>query len=130
MANLINWLEIPVSDMDRAKNFYEQVLPAQIQIDEETAPGLKMGMIYTAAMDLKDVGGALVQGEGYNPGENNTLIYLNANETGGCDAFLKRVEDSGGKVTGPAFEISPKIGFCGFFTDTEGNKMGVHSMKN
>lgn len=130
MANLINWLEIPVTDMDRAKKFYEQVLKAEIKIDEETAPGLKMGMIHTEAMDMKDIGGALVEGAGYTPGENNTLIYLNANETGGCDAFLKRVEDNGGRVTTPAFEISPEIGFCGFFTDSEGNKMAVHSSKN
>jgi uncharacterized protein len=130
MANLINWLEIPVTDMDRAKKFYEVVLQAEIKIDEETSPGLKMGMIFTENMDMKDVGGALVEGKGYTPGSNNTLIYLNANETGGCNAFLKRVEDNGGQVTNPAFEISPEIGYCGFFIDSEGNTMAVHSSKN
>ena len=130
MANLINWLEIPVSDMDWAKKFYEAVLQAEIRLDVETAPGLKMGMIFTENMDMKDVGGALVEGSGYTPGENNTLIYLNANETGGCAAFLRRVEENGGQVTGEAFEISPEIGFCGFFTDSEGNKLAVHSAKN
>lgn len=130
MANLINWLEIPVSDMDRAKKFYGAVLQADIKMDEETAPGLKMGMIYTENMDMKDVGGALIEGAGYTPGENNTLVYLNANETGGCDAFLKRVEESGGKVTGPTYLIAPEIGYCGFFTDSEGNRMAVHSSKN
>ena len=64
MANLINWLEIPVSDMDRAKKFYEAVLQAEIRLDEETAPGLKMGMIFTENMDMKDVGGALIEGAG------------------------------------------------------------------
>jgi uncharacterized protein len=130
MANLINWLEIPVSDMERAKKFYEQVLKAEINIDDQMAPGLKMGMINTEGMDLKDIGGALVEGPGYTPGENNTVIYLNANETGGCNAFLKRVEENGGKVTGETYEISPEIGFCGFFTDSEGNRMAVHSSKN
>ncbi|NEU10460.1 VOC family protein [Flavihumibacter sp. R14] len=130
MANLINWLEIPVSDMERAKKFYSAVLQADIKIDEETAPGLKMGMIYTENMDMKDVGGALIKGAGYTPGESNTLVYLNANETGGCDAFLKRVEESGGKITGPTYLITPEIGYCGFFTDSEGNRMAVHSSKN
>lgn len=130
MANLINWLEIPVSDMDRAKKFYEQVLKARIELDDKMTPGAKMGMIYTEAMDMKDIGGALVQGKGYTPGESNTLVYLNANETGGCNAFLKRVEENGGKITREAFEISPDIGFCGYFTDCEGNRMAVHSSKN
>ena len=130
MANLINWLEIPVSDMGRAKMFYEQVLKARIELDDQTAPGLKMGMIFTEGMGLKDIGGALVEGKGYNPGESNTLIYLNANETGGCETFLERVEKSGGSVTMQVFEISPEIGFCGFFTDCEGNRMAVHSSIN
>ena len=69
-------------------------------------------------------------GKGYNPGESNTLIYLNANETGGCKTFLERVEKSGGSVTMQVFEISPEIGFCGFFTDCEGNRMAVHSSIN
>ncbi|MXV50054.1 VOC family protein [Pedobacter sp. HMF7647] len=127
MANLINWLEIPVSDMERAKKFYEQVLNAKIEIDEQMAPGFKMGMINTEGMTLKDLGGSLVQGAGYEPGQSNTLVYLNANETGGCDAFLERVQQAGGKVTGPTMQISPDIGFCAFFTDTEGNRMAVHS---
>lgn len=127
MANLINWLEIPVSDMERAKKFYEQVLKAQIQIDEQMAPGLKMGFIQTEGMDRKDIGGALVLGQGYAAGENNTLVYLNANETGGCEAFLKRVEENGGKVTRPSTQITPEIGFYGLFIDSEGNRMAVHS---
>ena len=127
MANLINWLEIPVSDMGRAKKFYEQVLKAHIDLDDQMSPGAKMGLINTEGMEMKDIGGALIQGEGYKPGENNTLIYLNANETGGCSSFLKRVEENGGKITKPVFEVSPETGFCGYFTDCEGNRMAVHS---
>lgn len=127
MANLINWLEIPVSNMDRAKEFYERVLPATIEINDQMAPGMKMGFIQTEGMDMKDVGGALVEGEGYVPGQNNTLVYFNANESGGCDAFLKRVEEAGGKVDSPAFLITDDIGYCGFFTDVDGNRMAVHS---
>ena len=129
MANLINWLEIPVSDMNRAKAFYERVLPATVEINDQMSPGTKMGFIHTPGMELKDVGGALVEGEGYTPGSGNTLVYFNANESGGCTAFLKRVEEAGGTVLTPAFQITEEIGYCGFFTDSEGNKAAVHSMK-
>jgi len=129
MANLINWLEIPVSDFDRAKTFYESALSAQIQVDEKMAPGFKMGLIYTPNMARTDIGGALVLGEGYVPGSNNTLVYLNANETGGVDGFLERVKNAGGTVLSDKIFISEEIGYCAFFMDSEGNKLGVHSSK-
>lgn len=130
MANLINWLEIPVSNMDRAKKFYGLVLQAQIQIDDQLSPGFKMGLINTEGMKQTDLGGALVEGPGYLPGESNTLVYLNANETGGCNEFLKRVREAGGKVTAETMHVSEDIGYCAFFTDSEGNRMAVHSMNN
>jgi uncharacterized protein len=129
MANLINWLEIPVSDMDRAKQFYETVLNAEIQLDEQMMPGFKMGFINTPGMQQTDVGGALVEGETYVPGSNNTLVYLNANESGGVDAFLERVQKAGGTITGPKILISEQLGYCAFFIDSEGNKLAVHSLK-
>lgn len=129
MANLINWLEIPVSDINRAKKFYEVVLKAEIRIDDQLTPDFKMGLVNTQEMKLTDVGGALVEGAGYTPGESNTLIYFNANETGGCDEFLKRVRDANGRVTGETMHVSEDIGYCAFFTDSEGNRMAVHSMK-
>lgn len=129
MANLINWLEIPVSNIERAKEFYEKVLPATIEINDQMSPGIKMGFIQTDDMTTSDVGGALVEGEGYTPGQNNTLVYFNANESGGCGAFLKRVQEAGGTVVSPAFLITEEIGYCGFFNDIDGNRMAVHSQK-
>lgn len=128
MANLINWIEVPVTDIDRAKRFYESVLQATISVDSEMMPGYKMGMINTAGMEPTDLGGALVQGEGYEPGSGNTLVYFNAIETGGVDAFLDRVQKAGGTVTSPKILISEEYGFCGYFTDTEGNRMAAHAM--
>lgn len=128
MANLINWIEIPVTDIDRAKKFYESVLQASIAIDTEMTPGYKMGMINTPGLKPTDLSGALVQGQGYEPGSSNTLIYFNAIETGGVDAFLDRVQKAGGTVTGPKMLISEEYGYCGFFTDMEGNRMAVHAM--
>jgi predicted enzyme related to lactoylglutathione lyase len=129
MANLVNWLEIPVKDMERAKKFYQDVLQAEISVNDQMPPGFKMGFIHTPGMKPTDVGGALVEGHGYEPGQNNVLVYFNANELGGVDAFLERVQQEGGRVTGPKMLVSGEIGFCGFFIDSEGNRMAVHSMQ-
>jgi uncharacterized protein len=126
MANLINWLEIPVKDMNRAKEFYETALNATISIDGNMSPDYKMGFIQTPGMQMSEVGGALVEGTGYEPGTNTTLIYFHANEIGGVEAVLNRAEQAGGTVIQPRALITEEIGYFGLFTDCEGNKLGVH----
>lgn len=117
----LNWFEIPVTDYARAKAFYEAVLGLPIQTME--MGGTTMGMLST---DPEAVGGALVQGEGAVPSTQGTLVYLN----GGDDlaAMLGRVEAAGGQVAVPKTEIGAGFGFFAHFIDTEGNKLGLHSM--
>jgi predicted enzyme related to lactoylglutathione lyase len=42
--------------------------------------------------------------------------------------ILSKVEAAGGKVLVPKTEISPEYGFMGVFIDTEGNRVGLHSI--
>ncbi|MGL5889087.1 MAG: VOC family protein, partial [Bacteroidia bacterium] len=74
----------------------------------------------------KNVSGAIVQGEGYEPSTNGVVAYLN----GGNDlqTVLNKVENNNGKVIVPKTQISPEMGYFGMFIDTEGNKMAVHSI--
>jgi predicted enzyme related to lactoylglutathione lyase len=53
------------------------------------------------------------------------LLYLNANPDVGL--ILNKVEAAGGKIIMPKTEISPDNGFMGVFTDSEGNRIGLHS---
>ena len=57
---------------------------------------------------------------------NGTLLYLNANPD--VQIILDRVEAAGGKVVVPKTEISPDYGYMGIFIDTEGNRIGLHSV--
>lgn len=121
MANALNWFEIPVTDFARAKNFYEKVLG--IVIDPMEMGPVTMGMLST---DQNAVGGAIVQGDGGSPSKSGTLVYLN----GGDDLtpMLARAEAAGGSVVVPKTEIGNDFGFFAHFIDTEGNKVGLHSM--
>ncbi len=122
MKNAINWFEIPAKDFARAKKFYESILSATVT--EMPHPTMKYGML---PADMENgVGGGIVQGEGYEPSDKGTLIYLN----GGDDLSipLSRVEKAGGKITLPKTSIGPN-GFMAQFIDTEGNKVALHSMK-
>lgn len=123
MKNSINWFEIPVKDLDSAKKFYEKVLGAEMQTME--AMGMKSAF-FPAEMETGGVGGSIIQGQGYKPSAEGSLIYLNGGDDLGIP--LSKVEAAGGKIILPKTAIGHN-GFMAHFTDPEGNKVGLHSMK-
>ena len=120
MKNAINWFDIPVKDFDRAKSFYEKVLDTTMET--QSMPGMKMA--FFPADWENGIGGGLAYGEGYEPSEKGSLIYLN----GGDDLSipLGRIEEAGGKVVVPKTSLGPN-GFMAQFIDSEGNKVAFHS---
>jgi uncharacterized protein len=120
MKNQINWFEIPVTDYDRAKKFYETIM--EWTIGDRQFGDWKMGMF---PADAGKVSGAIVAGPGYVPSQQGSLVYLNCNPN--MDAYLARVEAAGGKVVVPKKQISPEIGYWACILDTEGNKIAFHS---
>lgn len=121
MANALNWFEIPVSNFDRAKLFYESILGITMQ-RMDMGPSI-MGMF---SGDQNAVGGAIVQDEHCQPSSTGTLVYLNGGED--LAAILARVAPAGGEVVVPKTDIGNGFGFFAHFLDSEGNKVGLHSM--
>ena len=122
MTNAINWFEIPVTDFTRAKKFYETILGAEIM--EMPFPNGRYGMLPS---DMQNgVGGGLAQGEGFEPSDKGTLVYLNGGDD--LSVSLSRVEQAGGKIILPKTSIGEN-GFMAHFIDTEGNRVALHSMK-
>ncbi|MBC9909873.1 VOC family protein [Chitinophaga varians] len=121
MENIITFFDIPATDFSRAVSFYKAILA--VEINETDLFGTKMGFFPS---DGKNVSGAIVQGNDYQPSMNVVVAYLN----GGNDlqAVLDRVASNNGKVMVPKTHISPEVGFIGMFIDSEGNKMAVHSI--
>jgi predicted enzyme related to lactoylglutathione lyase len=121
MANVINWFEIPAANFERACEFYSKVLDGEIH--KVDAMGMKMGFFPHTVPE--SVGGAIVQGEGYEPSGKGAVVYLN----GGADlnVALGRVEPAGGKIMMPKTSIGEN-GFMAHFVDSEGNRVALHSM--
>jgi len=122
MAHAINWFEIPANNFDRAKSFYEAVLGVEMMMP---FPGMKYAM-FPADMQNGEIGGGLVEEQGYEPSASGCLIYLNGGED--LSVPLARVEAAGGKIIIPKTSIGEN-GFMAQFTDTEGNRIALHSMK-
>jgi predicted enzyme related to lactoylglutathione lyase len=122
MAHAINWFEIPAKNLARAKAFYEAVLGIEMITP---FPDMKYAM-FPADMQNGEIGGGLLEEEGYEPSQQGALIYLNGGED--LDIPLGKVEAAGGKIIMPKTSIGPN-GFMGRFIDTEGNRVAFHSMK-
>ena len=120
MSNALNWFEIPAADINRAVKFYKAILGAELTV-MEMQPGFVMAMLPHEG----GVGGAIVQGEGYAPTESGTVVYLNGGED--LNTVLTKVPAAGGEVLMPKTDIGEN-GFAAYFRDSEGNKVGLHSM--
>ncbi len=120
MVTTLNWFEIPATDFARAKAFYAKVLDGQIQDD----PNRQYGYL-PSDPQKGGFGGAIAIGENFVPSLTGITVYLD----GGKDLSvpLGRVESAGGKVILPKTSIGNN-GFIALFIDTEGNKVGFHSI--
>ncbi len=125
MNNAISWFEIPATNLDRATKFYETIFGISLT-------PLDMSNIQMRLFPLDDmmtgVGGALVASGGFHvpSATDGPLIYLNGNPD--VQNILDKVEAAGGKIMVPKTEISPDYGFMAVIFDTEGNRIGLHSV--
>jgi len=124
--NVVGWFELPVNDMERAIKFYETVFELKLSRNQ-------MGPLDMAWFPWVDDGagapGSLVHyPDFYTPSSNGPLIYFTAH-SGDLSNELSRVEGAGGQVIQEKKLITEDVGFMGLFTDTEGNRVAMHSRK-
>lgn len=124
--NPFGWVEIYVDNMSRAQKFYETVF--EIQMTSLPMPDgmndLEM-LSFPWAEGAQNISGALVKMEYMKPGNGGTLVYFSCDD---CKTEENRVEKAGGKILQPKMAIGD-YGFCSIVMDTEGNSIGLHSMK-
>lgn len=119
MHNPVNWFEIPVNDMDRAKMFYEKIFEIEININQ--LENSVMGW-FPFNHSASGATGTLIKAESYVPSHAGTMVYFSVPE---INDVLTRVEHAGGKILNTKFSIG-EHGFCGHFEDSEGNRIALH----
>lgn len=126
LKNLVSWVEIPVTNMNRAKEFYETILDIKLQ-EVNLGNGLAMAFF---PVEQSGIGGALCYMEAhYKPSENGVTIYLTADPD--IDTLLKLVEKAKGKIVQPKKQISENAdhGHMALFIDSEGNRIALYENK-
>ena len=125
MKHAISWFEIPSVDLDRATIFYETIF--NINLFPLNIEQVKMRM-FPIEDPATGIGGALVYAKGfYEPSATaGPLVYLNGNPD--LQHILDRVENAGGTILVPKTQITPEYGYMAVIVDTEGNRIGLHSI--
>ena len=119
MKHLINWLEIPVADLKRAKKFYNTIFGG-IEFHDMEMNGNKFAIF--PSKDQFNTG-ALVQGEYYKPSSDGIGIYLDGGKD--MDNILRHVEKAGGEIIMSKTYTGKDAGYVSMFVDSEGNKIGL-----
>ena len=122
MQHLVNWIEIPAKDIERAKAFYGKILGVQFH---DMAIGPTKYALFPS--DDRHNCGALAEGEYYSPGTSGPVIYLDGGKD--LNAVLSKVKSAGGSVALEKTFLGDQAGYIGMFMDTEGNRIGLHNPK-
>jgi len=115
------WVEIPVSDMGRAKAFYERILAMEMQ-------SMSMGDEEYAFFPVKQEqnGGILVKGPRHTPSTNGVTVYIDGSPD--LNIILSRVSEAGGQVIMEKTYLGDHAGYVGMFLDSEGNRIGLQHL--
>lgn len=121
--NPVGWFELPVLDMDRAKEFYTKLFGYEFEM-------LKMSEQVTIAMfpmkpEAKGAAGALVAGSESQPSVDGAVVYFSVMSV---EESVARAKDLGADILMPRTDIG-EHGWVAWVKDTEGNRIAVHSMK-
>lgn len=120
MKNVVTWFEIPVKNMNRAQQFYSDILQMDLTQIEQ---GKQRMVVFP--FDGDNVSGSLVSADDQDPGQsgNGVCIFLNAGEE--LQPAVDRVTEAGGEILVEKIEI--ESGVISYIRDTEGNKVGLYA---
>lgn len=119
MRNPVVYFEIPVTDMQRAKQFYSSVFTWSFQ--EETIDNNEMAL-FPFVDSLSGITGALAKGDSYVPSQQGVVVYFH---TESIQETLRLVVEHGGSEFYPKTSVG-ELGFVAECIDTEGNRIALH----
>jgi predicted enzyme related to lactoylglutathione lyase len=122
MDNPVGWFEIYVQNMERAKAFYETVFGITLTKLEGTEFEM---WAFPSRQDGSGASGSLVRIPGYPSGANSVLVYFNCDD---CALEAEKAAASGGQIETPKKSVG-QYGYIALVIDTEGNIIGLHSMR-
>ena len=121
MSGRVVHFEVPFDDADRAREFYREVFGWQIQ----PMPEMDYNMVSTGPVSDQGmpsepgyIGGGMMQRQAPY---TSPVLTLDVDD---IDATIVAIEKQGGAAVGEKMAVGD-MGFAAYFTDSEGNVMGL-----
>ena len=121
MSGRVVHFEVPFDDADRAREFYREVFGWQIQpMPEMDYTIVSTGPVSDQGMPSEPgyIGGGMMQRQAPY---TSPVITLDVDD---IDATIVAIEKQGGAAVGEKMAVGD-MGFAAYFTDSEGNVMGL-----
>lgn len=118
-SNPVVYFEIPVTDIERAIQFYSVVF--NFEFERDTIHDNEMAF-FPLTEDNKGISGALAKGEIYKTTINGTLIYFNTEDIA---ETLGLAVKNGAAILFP-ITSNGEFGSVAEFKDCEGNRIALH----
>jgi predicted enzyme related to lactoylglutathione lyase len=117
----VTHFEIPVDDMNRAKDFYKKIFGWEIN----DIPEMEYSLVTTVPTDEKNMPKEIgaINGGMLKKDDTSTSPVI-VIDVSSLDEYLKKIESAGGKVVLPKVEVGD-FGLYARITDTEGNIIGI-----
>lgn len=119
--NPVVWFEIYVHDMVRAKAFYGAVFG--LSFTRLESPIELWG--FPMQQNGYGAGGALARIEGFRTADNSVIVYFSCDD---CAVQAAKAVEAGGRLHQAKMSIG-QYGFMALVVDSEGNMIGLHSMR-
>ena len=127
MSGRVVHFEVPYDDGDRARKFYGDAFGWELM----PMPEMDYTIVMTGPSDPETgptepgfINGGLFERSEQFPGKGPNLVI----DVPSVDEALAQVAAAGGSVVGEKIAVGD-MGFAGYFTDTEGNLLGVWETK-
>ena len=114
----VRYLEIPVSDIERAVDFYEFVFG--VELERVVVDGYEMAHFPTLG-DGKGADVTLAQGDVYIPSKTGAIVYFHVPD---IDVMMSRAADRGAETLYAKKEVAPGT-WVAEFEDSEGNRVAL-----
>jgi len=111
VANPVTWFEITGKDGKKLQDFYSGVFGWKV----DASNPMNYGMVDNAG---QGIGGGISGGDGQS---NQVTFYVEVDDP---QAYLNKIESSGGKTVMPVTEVPGMVIFAQF-ADPEGNVVGI-----
>jgi uncharacterized protein len=118
MQHPSSYFEIPVTDMDRAIEFYENVLGTSLE--RKTIDGYEMAL-FPYSEGAPGATGALAKGDVYRPSKEGAIIYFHVDD---IESAVEKATKTGKPILYPVKDLG-EAGFVAEVEDSEGNRLAL-----